>query len=172
MTTGINATITNLTNGTTANAPDVLASLNSLNSNGVSNDGGKISTDGNGNITATAGQLRNVSILPTPYHLTTNPTINSGTTTNLTCTGGSTGVPSGAIAVLLGIGIFANTANGYIWVYPTGATAGQYFGLTGVGTSYTVGFAIAPLSSGGQITVKANASNIVLQDWYIFGYIM
>lgn len=51
---GIGASIVTLTNGTTANAPDVLNSLNSLNSNGVSNDGGAISTDGSGNISATA----------------------------------------------------------------------------------------------------------------------
>jgi hypothetical protein len=108
----------------------------------------------------------------TPFHLTTNPTVTSGSTTNLTCTGVG-GVPSGAKAVLLGIGIFSVTANGYIQVYPTGGTAGQYFGLNGPGTNqYTLAFAIAPLSAGGQITVKANASNIVLQDWYIFGYII
>lgn len=51
MPTGINATIVSLTNGTTANAPDVMSSLNSLNTNGVSNDGGNITTDGSGNMT-------------------------------------------------------------------------------------------------------------------------
>lgn len=50
MSTGIGASITTLTNGTTANASDVMSSLNSLNSNGVSNDGGHIQTDGSGNV--------------------------------------------------------------------------------------------------------------------------
>lgn len=61
MTTGINATITTLTDGTTAHAGDVMASLNSLNSNGVSNDGGNIQTDGSGNI-IWAGKLGKSSV--------------------------------------------------------------------------------------------------------------
>ncbi len=168
------ATITTLTNGTTANASDVMASLNSLKSNGLNNDSSAIQTDGSGNIITPAGQLRNLTILATPYHLYTNPTLNSGTTRTDTCTGGSTGVPTGAIAILLGIGIFANTAGGYVQIYPAGGTAGQYAGLTGpVAGQYMVGgMVIMPLSASGQITVKANSSNIVLQDWYIYGYIM
>src|SRR5437899_3219444 len=164
MAVGIGASITALTNGTTANAGDVMASLNSLNSSGVSNDGGTISTSGAGVITGSNGILRNVSILATPYQLTTNPTVNSGATTTLTCTGGSTGVPTGAIAVFIGGGIFAATTGGYAQIYPTGATAGQYAGWSGMpSNAFTAGFIIAPLSAGGQITVKANASNIVLQ---------
>lgn len=90
-----------------------------------------------------------------------------------TVTGGSTGVPTGAIAVLLAIGIFANTANGYVTIAPHGGSlaGGPYPGLTGVGTAYTLGSCIVP-HSGGQIDVKANGSNIVLQSWNIYGYIM
>lgn len=51
MPTGINASIVNLLNGTIANAPDVLSSLNSLNSSGISNDNGAISTSGGGVMT-------------------------------------------------------------------------------------------------------------------------
>lgn len=111
--------------------------------------------------------------LASPYHLYTNPTLNSGTTRTDTVTGVGSIPSSGVLAVCLEIGIFANTAGGYVQIYPAGATAGQYAGLTGaVASQYTLGQATVPVSTGGQITVKANGSNIVLQDWYIFGYIM
>ena len=113
-----------------------------------------------------------IYFLATPYHLYTNPTLNSGTTRTDTVTGVGSIPSSGVLAVCLGIGIFANTANGYVQIYPAGGTANNYAGLTGVGTAYTLGQATVPVSSGGQITVKANGSNIVLQDWYIYGYIM
>jgi hypothetical protein len=171
------ATITNLVAGTTIVAADVLASLNSLKSNGVNCDGGLVTTDNSGGITAVKfstanGQIRGTFFLATPYHMFGNPTLNSGTTRTDTYTGGSTGVPSGAKAVLLGIGIFANTANGYLQIYPAGGTAGQGPGITGVGTSYTVSSCVCPVDGSGQITLKAVSSNIVLQDWYIYGYII
>lgn len=109
--------------------------------------------------------------LASPYHLYTNPTLNSGTTRTDTVTGVGSIPSSGVLAVAIAIGIFASTANGYVQVYPAGATSNQYAGLTGVGTAYTLGQITVPVSAGGQITVKANGSNIVLQDWYIFGYV-
>lgn len=173
MAIGIGASIVSITDGTTAHASDVLTSLNNLNAAGVSNDGGTISTSGSGVITGSNGILRNVSILATPFQLTVNPTVTSGSTTTLTCTGGSTGVPTGAIAVFIGGGIFAATTGGYAQIYPAGGTAGQYAAWAGMpSNAFTAGWVIAPLSAGGQITVKANASNIVLQTWYIFGYIL
>jgi len=42
------ASVTTITDGTTAHAPDVLATLLSLQTNGVNNDGGSIQTDGSG----------------------------------------------------------------------------------------------------------------------------
>lgn len=133
-----------------------------------------ISADSSGNITAATGQLRNVTFLGTQYQLTTNPTLNSGNTNTYTVTGGSTGVPTSAIAVILQIGIFANTAGGYVTIAPHGASmaAGGFIaGLTGaVASQYTLAQVTIP-HSGGQIDVKANSSNIVLQNWYITGYI-
>src|ERR1041385_3311810 len=102
-----------------------------------------------------------IYFLGTPYHLTTNPTVNAGSTTRLTCTGGSTGVPTGAKGVLIGVGLVSNKSRGgYVQIYPTGATAGQYANFSGpVAGQYTTGFVIVPVSAGGQITVKANAQN-------------
>lgn len=51
MPVGIGATIVNIVDATTAHAGDVLSSLNSLNANGVSNDGGLIFTSGTGVMT-------------------------------------------------------------------------------------------------------------------------
>lgn len=180
MPTGIfGASLVTLTNGTTANASDVNSSLSSLKSNGVNNDGGLISTDSAGGITAVKfstanGQIRGIFLLATPYHIFTNPTLNSGTTRTDTYTGGSTGVPSGAKAVIMGIGIFASVAGGYVQGVPHGGTFGQYWGLSGpVASQYTVGgMVIAPVDSNGQIDLKASGANIVLQDWYIYGYVM
>jgi len=121
---------------TTANASDVMSSLNSLRTNGVNCDGGTITTDGSGNLTAVgfnkgSNVMNSVIFMGTPYHLTTNPTVNNGSTTNLTCTGGATGVPTGAKGVILQVGIFSVTAQGAsIQIYPTGATAGQYANFT------------------------------------------
>jgi len=156
---------------TTANSSDVLTSLNNLNSNGISNDG-VISTDGSGNITAAGGKLRNVTMLASPYQLTTNPTVTSGATSTLTCTGVGS-IPSGAIAVMIGGGIFAVTTGGYAWVSPHGGTAGQYVGVAGMpGNAFTACSFTVPLDATGKIDVKANSSNIVLQAWYIYGYII
>ena len=83
-------------------------------------------------------------------------------------------MPSGASGVLLGIGLFSVTAQGgYVQIAPHGGTIGNYVNFTAAGPQNTncAGFVIAPLSGGGQIDVKANAANIVLQDWYIIGYI-
>ena len=165
---------------TTANASDVMSSLNSLRTNGVNCDGGTITTDGSGNLTAVgfnkgSNVMNSVIFMGTPYHLTTNPTVNNGSTTNLTCTGGATGVPTGAKGVILQVGIFSVTAQGAsIQIYPTGATAGQYANFTAQGpqNTYCIGVVICPLSAGGQVTAKASGANIVLQDWYIYGYII
>lgn len=110
----------------------------------------------------------------TPYHLTTNPTVTSGATTTLTCTGVG-GVPSGAKAVLIGGGISSGTVGAYTTIAPHGATLGQYGGqVATLGGTSLAEFSpfIAPLSAGGQLDVHANGGNIVLQDWYITAYIM
>ena len=114
-----------------------------------------------------------IYFLATPYHLYTNPTLNSGSTRTDTVTGVG-GIPSsGVLGILIGVGLFSNTSGGgYVQIYPTGGTAGQYASFSAPNAGqYTTGFVIVPVSTGGQITVKANAQNCVLQDWYIFGYI-
>lgn len=115
-----------------------------------------------------------IYFLSSPYHLTTNPTVTSGATTTLTCTGVG-GVPSGAKGVIIGGGISSGAIGAYTTVAPHGATLGQYGGqVATLGGTALAEFSpfIAPLSAGGQLDVHANGGNIVLQDWYIIGYVM
>jgi hypothetical protein len=168
------ATLTSITDGTTAHAPDVYASLQSLQNNGLNNDGALLQTDSSGHIIGPNGQLTVANFLTTPYHLYTNPTLNSGTTRTDPVTGGSTGVPTGAKGIILQVGIFSvNAQGGSVTIDPTGTSnAGHFANFTAQGpiNTYCTGVVIAAISTGGQITVKANGANIVLQDWYIFGY--
>lgn len=157
---------------TTASAADVMASLNSLKANGLNNDGASIQTDGAGNIITPTGQLRNVAFI-TPFHMFTNPTLNNGVTRTDTYTGGSTGVPIGATAVIMGIGVTPSGATGYVQIYPGSGTAGQYVSFSSVVSGqYSAGMVIVPLNGSGQATIKANGANIILQDWWIYGYII
>jgi hypothetical protein len=110
--------------------------------------------------------------LITPYALTTNPTVTSGATSTLTCTGVG-GIPAGAKGVMIGGGLFAVTTGGYCWVSPHGGTAGQYVGVAGMpSNAFTACSFTVPLDATGKIDVKAMSSNIVLQSWYIYAYIM
>jgi hypothetical protein len=52
MPSGIGATLTSLINGTTADGPTVTTDLQNINNGGIANDGGLITTDGLGDITA------------------------------------------------------------------------------------------------------------------------
>src|SRR2546421_8583909 len=61
----------------------------------------------------------------TPFHLTTNPTVNSGATTNLTCTGVG-GIPSGAKAVWVACQITCSAAATSCNLYPTGVATTGY----------------------------------------------
>src|SRR5258708_6601750 len=51
MTTGINATLINLLNGSVADATQVMTNFNNLNNGGISNDGGAATTNGAGTVT-------------------------------------------------------------------------------------------------------------------------
>lgn len=177
MTTGIGATITTLTDGTTAHAADVMASLNSLNSNGVSNDGGQITTGG-GNLTAvslhTTGGGALIYIFATTV-LISNDSIGSGSTKTYTCVGVGS-VPTGAKAVLLSY-------------YYTSSAGNTFAAFTPHGTAYTTGNApasdpatstsaignagafIVPLDATGKIDVAASNGAISGLYIYLYGYI-
>lgn len=177
MPSGIGASLTTLTNGTTANAPDVMADLNAINNGGVSNDGGAITTDGAGNETATSystanGVIRGMFFLGSPYHLTSSVVINVGSTNTYTATGGATGVPAGAKAVLMEVVANASNSGNYINFGPHGGinvglpTIGNFAGAT-INHSF-----IVPVDVNGQIDVKSNGTGTTTVDSYIYGYLI
>jgi hypothetical protein len=108
------------------------------------------------------------------FQLTTNPTVNSGVTSALTASGGATGVPSGAKGVLISGSITSATVGAYVTLaaHSAGMTGVPQIGTIQV-TNQFVGFGnvMVPLASN-QIDVKANGGNVILQSWYINGYIM
>ncbi len=108
----------------------------------------------------------------TPYQLTTNPTVNAGTTTTLTA-GGVGGIPSGAFGVLIAASITSATVGAYLQIGPNGGNLAHYptLGNIQVANQYVNGPVTCPLSSN-KIDVHANVGNIVLQTWYIYGYII
>jgi len=110
----------------------------------------------------------------TPYQLANNATINSGNTNTYTCTGGSTGVPTGAKAV------FCNA-------YYTASAGGTFASFTPQGTAWSNGnypiiaaptaalysgsFLAALNASNGQLDVKANSGNLVGIYLWLYAYI-
>jgi hypothetical protein len=113
-------------------------------------------------------------LLGSPYQLTSNPTITAGNTATYTCAGVGS-IPSGALAVMIGVNLYSVNSGGTLQIYPYGGTAGQYVNLTPQWNSndvYTgMGMVVVPLNSN-QITCKAVSQNMVLQSWYIYAYYM
>src|SRR5271169_5173956 len=144
----------------------VLASLNSLKANAINNDSAQIQTNGSGAIFTPAGQLRNITFLGSLFHLTTNPTVNSGVTSAQTVAGGSTGVPTTAYAVIITATIQSGSVGAFALVAPHGATPTGWIQIGNIQTAsqFMSAQIIVPFLSN-QIDVKANGGNIVLQDW-------
>lgn len=185
MTTGIGATITTLMNGTTANASDVMASLNSLNNNGVSNDSGHVTTDGSGGVTLVkvsngSGVIRAAIFTSdgyTPYTFINGATINSGVTNTYTLTGGSTGVPTGAKAAWVNCYYTSATPGAFVQMFLHGATLTDLsyypiFGIVQVNGVVVTGSAWVPLDASGQADAKANNANCTGIHASIMGYLI
>lgn len=84
-------------------------------------------------------------------------------------------MPAGAKAVQIGGGISSGTIGAYITIAPNGATLGQYGGFVAtLGGTALAEFmpSIMPIAANGKLDVHANGGNIVLQDWYIIGYVI
>lgn len=116
-----------------------------------------------------------LTMLSTPYMLASNATINNGNTNTYTCTGGSTGVPTGATAVLLNAFFTPSAAGTSARFSPHGTAwaAGQYpiCGDSANATNINTQNFVCPLDSGGQIDVKASGGNVVGIYLGIAGYI-
>lgn len=110
------------------------------------------------------------------YLLINGGTVNSGSTTAYTATGGSTGVPSGAKAVLINLYFTSASAGAFLTSKPTGGSSSNnsnypVFGMIQVANSTACHFAIMPLSAGGQFDLTGNGANCTGINCSIFGYI-
>jgi hypothetical protein len=113
----------------------------------------------------------------TPFHIINNVTINVNNTNTYTCTGGSTGVPTGALAVFMNLFFTPSVAGTFASITPQG-TAWNNGNYPIVGTAFNAtnicgGSFLAILnSSNGQIDVKAQVGNLVGMHAWLYAYII
>jgi hypothetical protein len=93
-------------------------------------------------------------------------------TSHQTVAGGATSVPTSAYAVIITATITSATVGAFALVCPFGVTPTGWIqvGNVQVTNQFVSGLVIVPFLSN-QIDVQANGGNIVLQNWYIIGYI-
>jgi Tol biopolymer transport system component len=107
--------------------------------------------------TVTPKRVLDTSAGPVPAGSTVGTKLSSGTTLDVPVTGGSTGVPATATAVLLNLAATGETAaNAELTVYPTGTTKPTTVALqprAGASTSNQVAVAVG---TGGKVSVATN----------------
>lgn len=141
-----------------------------------------ISSNGSGNMTATSyatanGTVHGTSFLATPYAVASNISMTNGATNTYTCTGGLTGVPTGAVGVLIAYAYNSGATNTCITFTPHGAvwSNGNYPASMPEATASAIGAfgsATVPLDSNGKMDVKCANANITALYVQIYGYII
>lgn len=99
--------------------------------------------------------------------------INSGNTSTFTLTGGSSGIPNGALGMVYKAFFTSATVGAYIQLAPHGVsdiTAYGSFGNIQVANAYVNGNGILQVDSAGKIDIKANGGNCTV-TLYTHGYI-
>lgn len=111
-------------------------------------------------------------VLVTPFQQLNAVTINAGTTNTYTLTGGGTGIPAGAHAVLARAFYGSATVGAYVQFAPHSGSIDQYWvlGNTSVASQNVGGNAILPVDANGQVDVKANTGNCTV-TMYTYGYV-
>lgn len=173
------ASITNFTNGTTADGPSVSTNDQQLKTWGVNNDG-VIQTDGSGNMTVVSvangqGIIRGIFFLTTPYQFATNASQNSTTVTYTIVGNGTPSVPSGAKAALVSCYYLGGAAGNYIQMVAHGQSVTNpsnwpLMGQAQVSSGSVAATAIVPLDSNGKLDVIASG-NITSIYASVYGYI-
>jgi hypothetical protein len=99
-------------------------------------------------------------------------TINSGDTSTFTLTGGSSGIPDGALGVIYKAFFTSSTSGAYINLAPHGGTiyAYQSIGNLPASNAYLNGGGILQLDENGEIDINANIGNCVV-TLYTHGYV-
>jgi hypothetical protein len=99
--------------------------------------------------------------------------INSGVTSTFSVTGGSAGIPTGALGVLCKASFSSPTAGAFLHLAPHGAsdiTAYMTLGNIQVASSFVYGGGLLPVDAQGKIDIKANVGNCTV--WLsTYGYV-
>jgi hypothetical protein len=105
------------------------------------------------------------------YRQITNDTITSGTTNTYTLTGGSSGIPQGATAIVYKAFFSSPTVGAFIQMAAHGSdiTANATLGNTPVASNTLAGTGLLPLDSNGKIDIKANTGTCTV-TLYTYGY--
>jgi hypothetical protein len=165
MGSGIGASLTTFSPGTTIASSPANSNFSALNAGGISNDG-IITTTGSGNIVQ--ANARSTYFIA-PYQLVNNATYNAGTTYTVTCTGVG-GVPAGASGVLVEGYLYPTAAAQQLNFYPHGSTASGYPQKIAPSTNpYDFQF-VMPLDATGNMDIKPLAGNPVVYMW-MYGYL-
>jgi hypothetical protein len=183
MATGIvGASLTTLTNGTTANATDVLGNDQALKNNGVDNCGGQIQTDGAGGLTVvkvsnSQGVIRGAFVETTPYRFASGASILSGNTIVYPITGnGSPAIPAGTTFVYVSCFWVGSAAGTYVQIYPLGGTNTDpsnwpLMGQAQVSSGQVAASAVCALDVTGNLVVKASGGNVSGFNASVYGYV-
>ena|SRR5260221_11482839 len=115
-----------------------------------------------------------VNILATPYVLLAAATLTAGTVNTYTVTGGGTGIPAGAIAVLLQCSFSSASTGPWIQFAPHSGDLAKYMTLGNITTSGSGGtingVGIQPIDTSGKMDVRANSANCTVTV-NIYGYV-
>lgn len=109
----------------------------------------------------------------TGYQQLTASSINSGVTSTFTLTGGSSGIPAGALGVLCKAYFSSPTAGAFLHLAPHGAsdiTTYMTLGNIQVASSFVYGGGLLAVDAQGKIDIKANVGNCTV--WLTtYGYV-
>lgn len=108
------------------------------------------------------------------YRQMQNVTITNGTTSTFTFSGGTSAIPSGALGVFYKCYFTSVSAGAFLQIAPHGATditAYVSLGNLPAANAYVNENGILPISSSGQVDIKANSGDCVV-TLYTYGYIV
>lgn len=108
--------------------------------------------------------------------LFSSTTINNGATNTQTCTGGSTGVPSGAKGVWINAFYTSATSGAFIQISPHAATITNtswypVLGIVQVSGVIVTGSSLVAVDGSGMIDFKASNANCTGAQASIMGYV-
>jgi len=109
----------------------------------------------------------------TPFQQVTNDSINNGVTKTYTLTGGSTGIPVGALGVIFKAYFTSASTGAYINLAPHSGTAADYatIGNIEVANAFLNGNGIVAIDSAGKLDVQANGANVTSFNLFTHGYV-